>query len=74
VACKRPDAARIAGRALDLPQLDTLLKVYRGALPELRAWRDPCVSALIVKLEMLQLEASRDRRYLIESRRTASRL
>jgi hypothetical protein len=74
MSATRRDSVRAPGKALDLPQLDALLKIYREALGELRSWRDPRVATLIVKLEILLLNATRDRRYLIEKQRTASLL
>jgi hypothetical protein len=57
-----------------LPQLDALLSVYPEALAELRSWRDPRTATLIIKLETLLLKATRDRRYLLANRHSASRL
>jgi hypothetical protein len=74
VAGKRPDHAQHPVPTLTLSQLDALLTTYREALRELRSWHDSRVGALIVKLEALQLQASRERRYLIESERAARRL
>jgi hypothetical protein len=71
---ERPDNARPHSQPLALTQLDALVRIYREALVELRSWRDPRTATLIIKLETLLLKATRDRRYLIEKRHTASLL
>ena len=71
---ERPDHARPNRAPLELPQLETLLRIYREALDELRSWRDPRTATLIIKLETLLLKTTQDRRYLIEKRHAAWRL
>jgi len=74
MTAERPENAHPQGQPLGLPQLDALLRIYREALVELRSWHDPHTATLVIKLETLLLKTTRDRRYLIEKRHTASLL
>jgi len=61
----RPDFALVWKRGPNgRERLDQLLEIYRTALEELRALREPRTAALIAELEGLYTAATRECRYL----------